>query len=346
MINRPKVFVSRVIAGEAQDQLRAQCDVEVWPHQELPCPSPILAEQLAQVDGALIMGQDPVPAQLLPGQPGRRPRLRILANMAVGFDNIEVGAATARGIMVTNTPGVLTETTADLAWALLLAAARRLGEGERIVRSGRWQSWAPNFMVGQDVYGATLGIVGLGRIGRAVAARARGFNMQILYYGRNQQPEVERQLGAEYCSLEALLGKSDFVVITVPLTADTRGLIGKRELGLMKPTAVLVNVARGPVVDQAALIEALQKQTIWAAGLDVYEEEPLPSSSPLTQLENVVLLPHIGSATVATRTKMAVTAAENLLAGLQGQRPANLVNPEVLALATGPAVPDNHRWCG
>lgn len=330
LTSRPKVFISRIVAREAEDLLRAECDCEVWPHHDLPCPGQVLAEKLAQVDGALIMGQDPVPADMLPAQPANRPRLRVIANMAVGFDNIDVAAATARGIMVTNTPGVLTETTADLAWALLLAAARRLGEGERIVRSGQWKSWAPNFMVGQDVYGATLGIVGLGRIGKAVAARARGFNMQILYYGRKQQPEAELRLGARYCQLEVLLREADFVVITVPLTEETRGLIGKRELSLMKPTAVLVNVARGPVVDEAALIEALQKKLIWAAGLDVYEKEPLPIDSPLIQLENVVLLPHIGSATVATRTKMAITAAKNLLAGLKGERPANLVNPEVL----------------
>ncbi|MEW8977153.1 MAG: D-glycerate dehydrogenase [Symbiobacterium sp.] len=321
----PRVFVTRRIPEAAQDILRAACEVHTWDHEEEPVPQDELLRQLQQSDGALIVGPHRIDAAVMDAAP----RCRVYANMAVGYDNIDVAEATRRGIMVTNTPGVLTETTADLAFALMLAAARRLYEGQRTIVEGRWKGWSPMFMTGQDVYGATLGIVGAGRIGQAVARRARGFNMRILYHNRRPNPAFEAEVGAEYRALDDLLRESDFVVLLVPLTPETRGLIGARELSLMKPTAVLVNAARGPVVDERALYEALRSRRIWAAGLDVFDQEPIPPDHPLLSLPNVTAVPHIGSATVRTRTAMAVLAAENLVAGVTGRRPSNLVNPEV-----------------
>jgi glyoxylate reductase len=248
--------------------------------------------------------------------------------MAVGYDNVDVPAATARGVPVTNTPGVLTETTADLAWALLMSAARRVVESDRFTREGRWKTWSPMLLLGQDVHHATLGIVGLGRIGAEVAKRGRGFDMRLLYASRTRKPELERQLGLEHVPLDDLLRQSDFVSLHTPLTEETRGLIGEHALALMKPTAILINTARGPIVDQRALTEALIARRIGGAALDVFEEEPIPVEDPLLSLKNVVVLPHIGSATTATRGKMARIAAENLLAALAGTRPPNLINPE------------------
>ncbi|MBP2018888.1 glyoxylate reductase [Symbiobacterium terraclitae] len=322
---RPHVFVTRRIPDEALDILRTACEVHTWDHEEEPVPHDELVRQLQVADGALVVGPHRIDGPLMDAAP----RCRIYANMAVGYDNIDVAEATRRGVMVTNTPGVLTETTADLAFALLLAAARRLYEGQRTIVEGRWKGWSPMFMTGQDVYGATLGIVGAGRIGQAVARRARGFDMRILYHNRRPNPAFEAQVGAEYRPLDDLLREADFVVLLVPLTPETRGLIGARELALMKPTAVLVNAARGPVVDEGALYEALRTGRIWAAGLDVFDREPVAPDHPLLSLPNVTAVPHIGSATVRTRTRMAVLAAENLLAGVTGRRPSNLVNPEV-----------------
>jgi glyoxylate reductase len=256
------------------------------------------------------------------------PRLRIVSNMAVGYDNIDVPAATAHGVLVANTPGVLTETTADFAFALLLAAARRVVEGDRLARSAGWPTWHPSFLLGHDVYGATLGIIGLGAIGRAVARRARGFAMQILYFDSQRRPELEAELDARFVPLDALLQESDFVTLHVPLTGGTRHLIGRRELGLMKPTAILINTSRGGVVDQEALCEALSSRSIAGAGLDVAEVEPVPAGDPLLDLDNLTLTPHIASASVATRTRMADMAAEVILSVLRGEKPANLVNPQ------------------
>jgi lactate dehydrogenase-like 2-hydroxyacid dehydrogenase len=250
----------------------------------------------------------------------------VISNYAVGVDNIDVAAATARGIMVGNTPGVLTEATADLTWALMMAVARRLGEAERVLRAGKWRSWSPQLLLGQEVFGASLGIIGFGRIGQAVARRAGGFGMRVRYHSRTRPPVS----GVEYADLETLLRSSDFVSIHTPLTGETRGIIGRRELAMMKPTAILVNTARGPVVDQEALVAALREGRIAGAGLDVFAVEPLPMDDPLRTLENVVLLPHIGSAGVATRKRMALMAAENLIAGIRGERPPYLVNPEAL----------------
>ncbi|HVD45583.1 MAG TPA: D-glycerate dehydrogenase [Rubrobacter sp.] len=251
--------------------------------------------------------------------------LKVIANMAVGYDNVDMEAATQRGVVVTNTPGVLDETTADVAFMLLLAAARRLGEGERLLRAGRWEWWGPKQLMGRDVWGKRLGVVGFGRIGQAVARRAKGFGMDVLYYNRSRKQEAEQEFGARYLDLDELLETADFVSVHTPLTDETHHLIGETELGRMKPEAVLVNTSRGPVVDEAALADVLAEDRIFAAGLDVYEEEP-EVHPELLELENVVLAPHIGSASVETRDKMAVLAAENLVAVLRGEEPKTPVN--------------------
>ena len=252
--------------------------------------------------------------------------LRIIANMAVGYDNIDVEAARERDIVVTNTPGVLDETTADVAFMLMLAAARRLGEGERMLRAGRWEWWGPKQLRGLDVWGKKLGILGLGRIGQAVARRGKGFGMEVLYHSRSRKKDAEKELGARYLDLDDLLRESDFVSIHTPLTDETRHLIGERELDLLQETAVLVNTSRGPVVDEPALADALQNGRVFAAGFDVYEEEPKVHPK-LLDLENAVLAPHIGSATVETRDRMAAMAAENLRAVLRGEEPKTPVEP-------------------
>ncbi len=251
--------------------------------------------------------------------------LKVVANMAVGYDNVDVVTATERGIVVTNTPDVLDETTADTAFMLLLAAARRLGEGERIVRSGRWEAWGPKMLLGPDVWGKKLGIVGFGRIGQALARRARGFHMEILYSARSRREEAEVELDARYLELDELLEECDFLSVHTPLTEETTHLVGAGELGRMKPEAVLVNTSRGPVVDEAALADALAEERIFAAGLDVYEEEPKVNPK-LLQLENVVLAPHIGSGSIETRDKMATLAAQNLAAVLRGEEPKTPVS--------------------
>jgi glyoxylate reductase len=322
----PHVFVTRALPGDPTPRLREVAEVEVWPDEEPPSHDE-LVRRAADADALLTMLCDPIDAAVFDA--GKR--LRIIAQMAVGYDNVDVAAATERGILVTNTPGVLTETTADLAFALLLAAARRVVEGDRLTRAGGWKSWHPSFMLGQDVYGATLGIVGLGKIGQAVARRARGFDMRVLYFSRSRHAGAEAELGVECADLDRLLRESDFVSLHVPLSPETRGLIGERELRLMKPTAVLVNVARGPVVDQRALYETLKERRIWAAGLDVAEVEPIPLDDPLLSLDNVVITPHVGSASVATRSKMAEMAVESIVEALRAEMPSYCVNPEALS---------------
>ena len=325
-MSKPSIFVTRALPGDPTPRLREVANVIVWPHDEPP-PHDELVRRAADSDALLTMLTDPIDDAVLDA--GKR--LRIVAQMAVGYDNVDVAAATECGILVTNTPGVLTETTADLAFALLLAAARRVVEGDRLTRTGGWKSWHPSFLLGQDVHGATLGIVGLGQIGLAVARRARGFDMRILYHDRTRHPQAEAELGAEYVSLDRLLGESDFVSLHVPLASQTRHLIGQRELSLMKPSAVLVNAARGAVVDQQALCAALKERRIAAAGLDVAEIEPIPVDDPLLTLDNVVVTPHIGSASVATRARMAEMAVESVLQALRGELPSNCVNAEAFS---------------
>jgi glyoxylate reductase len=326
-MSRPRVFISRKLPQQAVEIIAAACEFEMWESEEQAVPREVLLREVGQSDGALVLLTERVDAELLDAAP----RCRVFANMAVGYDNIVVPEATRRGVLITNTPGVLTETTADLTFALLMATARRLYEGQRAIVEGRWQTWSPMFMTGQDISGATLGIVGAGRIGSAVARRAKGFGMQILYSNRRPSPELEREVGATYCEMDDLLRRSDFVCVLVPLSPETRGMFGAREFSLMKPTAVFINSARGPIMDEQALYQALVTGKIWAAGLDVFEQEPIGPDHPLLSLPNVTALPHIGSASIQTRTRMATLAAENLVAAVTGGAVPSAVNPEVLS---------------
>ncbi|MBI4234171.1 MAG: D-glycerate dehydrogenase [Chloroflexi bacterium] len=328
---KPRVFVTRRILQEALDLLAPETDMKVW-EGDFPTPHDVLTAEVREMDGVLTMLTERVDAALLDAAP----RLRVVSNMAVGYDNIDVAAATRRGILVGNTPGVLTETTADFAFALLLAAARRAVEGERFVREGKWQTWHPTAFLGLDVHGATLGIVGLGNVGQEVARRALGFSMRVIYYDSVRRRDVEQRYSLEYCpDLPSLLRRSDLVTLHVPLTPQTHHLIGAGELALMKPHAILVNTARGLVVDPKALYEALHEGRIAGAALDVTEPEPIPPDDPLLTLPNVIVTPHIGSASVATRTRMAVLAAQNLLAGLKGQPMPHCVNPQAVKQGRG-----------
>ena len=324
---KPKVFVARKMAQEALDMIADAAEMELW-EDELPPPRDVLLKKVQDIDGLLSLLTDKVDAELMDAAP----RLKVVSNMAVGFDNIDVPEATKHGIVVGNTPGVLTETTADFAWALIMATGRRVAEGDRWTRSGKWKTWGPMILLGYDIHHATLGIVGFGRIGIEIAKRARGFSMKILYYDVvRRKPSEEKELGLEYVpNLHDLLSRADFVTIHVPLMAETRHLISTAEFAAMKPTAVFVNTSRGPVVDQKALYQALKSGQIFAAGLDVTEVEPISMDDPLLTLDNITIAPHIASASVATRTKMATMAAANLIAGLKGEMPPNCVNPEVL----------------
>jgi glyoxylate reductase len=305
-----RCFVTRALPGDAVERLAAVHDVDVWPAPGPP-PRDALRDAAARADALLTLLTDRVDADLIAAAPA----LRAIANYAVGTDNVDLAAATARGIPVGNTPDVLTETTADLAWALLMAGARRLGEGERAVRAGDWPSWQPGAFLGTDVHGAALGIVGYGRIGQAVARRAAGFGMHVLHTRES--------------SLEEILRRADFVSLHTPLTPETRGLIGARELALMQPHAVLVNTARGEIVDTAALLDALHAGRIGGAALDVTDPEPLPVDHPLLSAPGVTVVPHIGSASTRTRAAMADMAVDNLLAALAGERMPHVANPEV-----------------
>ena len=324
MADRPKVFVGRRIPEEGLDAVRAACDMDLW-EDELPPPRDELLRRVAGVDGVLTLLTDKVDDEFLDAA---GPQLKVVSNYAVGFDNIDVAACARRGIPVGNTPGVLTETTADLAWSLLMAAARRLPEADRYVRAGSWKTWWPLLLLGPDVHGATIGIVGFGRIGQALARRAQGFGMEILYHDLQPlPPSVTDPLGATFLPLEELLPRSDFVSLHVNLSPVTRQMINAETLAMMKPTAVLVNTSRGPVVDQAALAAALRDGVIWAAGLDVTDPEPIPMDDPLVALDNCLIVPHIASASRATRGKMAAMAAANLVAGVHGEQLPTEVPP-------------------
>jgi glyoxylate reductase len=325
-MHKYKVFVTRAIPQAGLELVRQACDAEVWPG-ETPPPQEVLLDKVRGLDGLLCLLTDRVDAELIDAA---GPGLKVISNFAVGYDNVDMTAATARGIPVGNTPGVLTETTADMAFALLMAAARRIVEGADYVRASKWLTWGPTLYLGHDVHGATLGIIGMGRIGRALAHRATGFDMRILYFDpycdESKAPYVDVGLR---CNLDELLAEADFVSLHVPLSADTQRLINAQTLAMMKPTAVLINTARGPVVDSEALYEALAAGQIAYAALDVTDPEPLPAGHKLLTLPNCLVVPHIASASWATRNRMATMAAENLLAGLRGERLPNCVNPEV-----------------
>ncbi len=323
---KPKVYVSRIIPEAALEMVRAETEMRSWDREDVPPPHEVLLREVADCDGLLSLLTDKIDDDLL----ARAPRLRVVANMAVGYDNIDVPAATRRRIVVTNTPEVLTETTADFAFALLMAAARRMVEADRFAREGKWKTWGPLLLAGQDIHHATLGLVGLGRIGSAVARRAKGFEIRVIYYDPIRRKDLEESLGIEYHEMNEVLREADFVSVHVPLMPETHHLIGAKQFRMMKRTAVFVNAARGPIVDQSALVEALRTRTIYAAGIDVFEQEPVSPDDPLLKLDNVVVAPHIASASIPTRTRMATLAAENLLAVLQGKRPPTPVNPEVL----------------
>lgn len=326
---QPRVFVTRRMPQEALDMLAAEADLVVWPDDERP-PQEVLLSRARECYAILTTIEDRIDQEILQAGQGT---LKVVANMAVGYNNVDVQAATSLGVAVSNTPDVLTKTTADLAFTLLMAAARRVVEGDRDVRAGKWQRWHPFAYVGKDVHGASLSILGLGKIGVEMAKRALGFEMNVSYYSRSRRPDMEEQYGFTYCQdLPAALGGGDFVSVHTPLTPETHHLIGAEELRLMKPTAILVNTARGGVVDNIALYEALRDGIIAGAGLDVTEPEPIPMDHPLLTLPNVVISPHIGSASLDTRTEMAVLAARNILARLKGESMPTCLNPEVLTL--------------
>ena len=318
---KPKVFVSRIIPDAGLKRLQESCEVDLW-EEPLPPAYETLLERVRGVDGILCLLTERIDAQLLDAA---GPQLKVVSQMAVGYDNIDVNAAAERGIPVGNTPGVLTEATADLTLALLLAAGRRIVEGVRYIQDGKWQTWEPMGLLGADLTGATLGIIGMGRIGAAVAQRAAGFDMKIIAYSPSLTRDQARAAGVEKVDLESLLSDSDFVSLHCPLNDQTRGLIDAETLAQMKPSAILINTARGPIVDQQALYEALKNGVIAAAALDVTDPEPIPLDDPLMTLPNVIIVPHIGSASIRTRDRMAQMAASNLLAGLEGKPLPNAI---------------------
>ncbi|HUE97681.1 MAG TPA: D-glycerate dehydrogenase [Anaerolineales bacterium] len=325
-MSKPKVFVTRAIPEKGFEIISDFCDVDVWP-QELPPSRDELLQHMHGVDGLLCLLTDKIDGEVM-DQAG--PQFKVISNHAVGFDNIDVNAATARKIPVGNTPDVLTDATADFAFALMMSIARRIPESERYVHAGKWKTWGPMTLLGVDIKGATLGLVGFGRIGKAMARRAVGFDMRVIYYDPSET-KSNPNLEALRVDFETLLKESDFISLHVPLTPGTRHLIDSEALSKMKPDAVLVNTARGPVVDPNALYEALKERRIFGAGLDVTEPEPIPPDSPLLTLDNVIIAPHIASASKTSRDQMSWMAAQNLIAGLKGERLPNCVNPQVYA---------------
>lgn len=329
MKTRPRILVTQKLPPQVYSLLEEVGEVKGNMDEQVNWNGAELIKQAAGHDYLLCMVTNTIDAHLLETCAQARPSLKLVANMAVGYNNIDVAAATATGVAITNTPGVLSETTADLAFGLLLATARRLGEAERYLRAGKFAGWLPMLLCGAEVHHATLGIVGMGRIGKEMARRANGFQMRILYFNRHRlSEEEERAYGATYASLDELLRLSDFVSLHIPYSKETHHLLGSNEFQRMKPSAMIINSARGPIIDEKALVQALQDKAIAGAGLDVFEEEPIVEPA-LLSMENVVLLPHIGSASLPTRLRMAMMAAENIVAHARGNQPPNLVNPEV-----------------
>jgi glyoxylate reductase len=322
---KPKVFVSRIIPDRGLDLLRGSVDLEIW-QDPLPPAYDVLLKKVKGVDGLICLLTDKIDPNLMDAA-GKQ--LKVISQMAVGFDNINIPEATQRGLPVGNTPGVLTDTTADFAWTLLMAAARRVVEGDKFTRAGRWQTWGPIDFLGPDVTGATLGLVGFGRIGQGMAKRALGFDMKVLYYDVQRFPEAEKEYGAHPVDLETLLRESDFISLHTVLSPDTHHLLNDDRFKLMKKSAIVINTSRGPVIDQAALYRALSAGTIAYAALDVTDPEPIQLDDPLLKLDNIIIAPHIASASFETRNKMSAMAAANLLAGLNGDRLPNCVNPQV-----------------
>ncbi len=322
-MTKPKILITRKIHSQVVDFLNEYCEVEMWSEEQTVMPRETLLKKVTDIEGLYCFISDTIDAELLDAAP----QLKVVSNMAVGYNNIDVKACQARHITVTNTPGVLTDTTADLTFALLMATSRRLLEASDYLRKGKWQSWYPTQLTGQDISGATLGIFGMGRIGEALAKRANGFDMKILYHNRHRNEQAEKTLGAMYVSKEELLQEADFVCLLMPYSEETRNFIAKEELQLMKPSAILINTARGGIVNEEDLYDALIQKQIWAAGLDVFEKEPVRLNHPLLRLPNVVTLPHIGSASIATRLNMAKLAAENLVDAVTGKTPKHVVRP-------------------
>lgn len=319
-----KILLTREMPGPAMEKLKKEVDLE-YVSEETKLTKQEIIDRIKDKDGVISMLDDPIDSDVI----NAAPNLKVISNYAVGFNNIDIKTATSRGIVVTNTPGVLTNATADLAWALLMAASRRVAEGDKFLRAGKFHCWGPKLMLGYEFAGKTLGIIGMGRIGIAVAKRAKGFDMHVVYYKRHRlSEEEEREIGAEYVSLNDLLSRSDFVSIHTPLTDDTRHMLGEEQFKKMKRNCILVNTARGPIIDEKALVKALKEGWIAGAGLDVYENEPAVTPE-LLDMDNVVLEPHIGSATYEAREKMAEMVVEDCLAVLNGNRPVNIVNKEI-----------------
>ena len=318
---KPVIYITRKLPEEVIAPLKEKFNVRMWKSASDAVPREILLKEVAEADALWSVLTDSIDREVFDAAT----KLKVVSNLAVGFNNIDIKAAKEKGISVTNTPDVLTETTADLAFALILATARRVTEAERELRKGNWTSWSVMDYTGMDVGGATLGIIGMGRIGEAAARRAKGFNMRVLYQNRTRKPESEEKYGFEYATLDTLLQESDFVLIFAPLTPETKNMIGEKELAKMKKTGILINVARGGIVNEAALYDALKDGTIWAAGLDVFEEEPVPLNHPLLTLPNVTVLPHIGSASIRTRYAMMNLNLQAITDVLEGREPKNKI---------------------
>jgi len=323
---KPYVYITRKLPEETIAEMTDHFDVKMWDHEDIPVSREVLLEEAKKASALIAMLSDKVDAELLTA--GNN--LKIVANLAVGFDNIDLETATKRGILVSNTPDVLTETTADLTFALLMATARRVVEAAEYVKAGKWEGWSPYLLAGHDIYSKTIGIVGMGKIGEAVARRSKGFGMEILYHNRSRKMDAEMEFGAQYSTFEELVTKADYVVALAPLTAETRNLFTADVFTKMKKSAIFINVGRGPVVDEQALYEALVNGEIAAAGLDVFVKEPISADHHLLKLPNVVALPHIGSASTETRTAMIKLCCSNVNAVLSGDRPKTIVNKEVL----------------